>query len=127
MFQFIEDLFPGEADWVQWIENVMMDDPEEHKRPEGKIFDFPDQAIPAMRPMLILAHLRKVVLQDMAELITIKADPRCRYENHEIYREAPVFTSPDFREFCLALSNSMQTAKSPLTDSLAANAPAIDE
>ncbi|KAI8606668.1 hypothetical protein EDD21DRAFT_429979 [Dissophora ornata] len=63
VFPFIEALFPGNVDWAKWMENIMLDRPEDSNRLGNEAVTYPDEYIPAMRIMLILAHLRKSSLQ----------------------------------------------------------------
>ena len=76
--------------------------------------------------MITLAHLRKVVLQDAAALMLI-VEGQCMYSQHHIFTKISAFSTPEFHEFILQLQQSMSVAKSPLTDSLAANTPTIQQ
>lgn len=125
IFPFIEELFPENLDWAIWIENIMDDNPEEFNRARSSKVDYPLASYPAMRLMIILAHLRKVILQDAVVLLSITDDPMCMYGQHEIFMTLSVFSSTMFKEYSLQLRESMRNAQSPLTDSLTANAPAI--
>lgn len=127
VFPFIEDVFLGVEDWRRWIENIMFDRDNSYGRPQGTKHEYPDRMIPAMRILIIFAHLRKVVLQDMAILITLREDPQCYYDEHRIFVRSPVFKSTLFKDFCKDLKETMDKTVSPLADSLAANAPAISE
>ncbi|KAG0008263.1 hypothetical protein BGZ82_004772, partial [Podila clonocystis] len=73
---------------------------------------------------IILAHLRKVVLQDAAALMELELDPACQYDLHHIFQHR-VFKNPLFIQFRADLALKMRTATSPISDSLALNAPAI--
>ncbi|KAK3827864.1 MAG: hypothetical protein J3Q66DRAFT_382746 [Benniella sp.] len=114
VFPFIEDLFPGNQDWAKWIENIMEDNPEDLHRPQSSRADYPVESIPAMRLMLVLAHLRKVVLQDAVVLLRITDDPLCLYSQHDVFTTLPVFSSIMFKEYSLLLQESIQDARSPL-------------
>jgi hypothetical protein len=124
LFPFIEDLFPGNQDWARWIENVMEDNPEDLNRPQTSRVEYAGEYYPAMRLVLTLAHLRKVILQDAVVLLSITEDSLCMYGQHDIFT-IPAFSSPMFREYSSQLHDSMRNAESPLADSLTANASAI--
>ncbi|KAI8594959.1 hypothetical protein EDD21DRAFT_60368 [Dissophora ornata] len=99
IFPFIEEFFPGNRDWARLIENIMLNNPEDMGRPESQRLTIPPELAPAWRLMRILAHMCKVKM----------------------------FSSPAFYEFMAQLQVSIDAAKSPLTDSLAANTPAIQQ
>lgn len=126
IFPFIEDLFPGNDDWRVWIQNIMLDKPEEESRHTQSQSFFTKDDIPAMRLMFVLAHLRKVILQDAVVLMSLKNDVRCQYSEHHVLK-LPVFRSELFQQFSSQLLHSIQIARSPLSDSLTANAPAIQQ
>jgi len=125
IFPFVENLFPGNQDWVLWIENIMDDNPEEFNRPKVSRAVYLSESYPAMRLMIILAHLRKVILQDAVAMLSITDDSTCVYGQHDMFTKHPAFSSPIFREYSLQLQQSMRDTRSPLTDSLTANAPAL--
>ncbi|KAF9273949.1 hypothetical protein BGZ74_004554, partial [Mortierella antarctica] len=85
---------------------------------------YPKQDSQKIKFFIILAHLRKVILQDAAALMEINSDPQCIYSHHRMFLE-PIFKSPLFNQFRVDLCEKMATSKSPVTDSLLANAPAI--
>lgn len=125
LFPFVEDLFPGNQDWMAWVDNIMDDNPEELNRPQSSRVDYPNEYYPAMRVMIVLVHLRKVILQDAVVLRSIEDDSGwCLYNDHDLFK-LPVFNVPMFREYSRQLRESMGNATSPLTDSLTANAPAL--
>ncbi|KAF9896352.1 hypothetical protein BX616_007632, partial [Lobosporangium transversale] len=127
IFPFIEELFPDNVDWARWMENVMMDRPEDLNRPDNESVPYPAEYIPAMRIMLILAHLRKVILQDAVALMACNGDPLCIYSQHHVFTSNPVFSSQLFQEFSLRLHDAMQKTQSPTNDSLRFNAPVIHQ
>ncbi|KAI8596075.1 hypothetical protein EDD21DRAFT_16941 [Dissophora ornata] len=73
--------------------------------------------------MFLLAYLRKVILQDAATLMDLD-DPDCDYSQHHIFR-APVFKTPHFMEFRNEFREAARNDMSPITEILAANAPAM--
>ncbi|KAF8939869.1 hypothetical protein BGZ58_008497 [Dissophora ornata] len=83
-----------------------------------------EKDIPKLRIFILLTRLRKVVLQDAAVLMALR-NPEFRNSEHHIFREQ-VFGSALFLEFQVQLLQSVETSKSPVSDSLAANAPAIN-
>ncbi|KAF8938861.1 hypothetical protein BGZ58_011311 [Dissophora ornata] len=73
--------------------------------------------------LLLLAHLRKVVLQDVATLVDLH-DPDCDYNQHHIFH-ASVFKGELFYRFRNELGECPTTAASPIVEGLATNTPAI--
>ncbi|KAF9567067.1 hypothetical protein EC968_003501 [Mortierella alpina] len=87
--------------------------------------DEEDYTIAKRRHLILLAHLRKVVLQDAAVLMELgNQDEHCRYHYHHVF-DYDVFKTQLFIDFRAKLHADMLTATSPITDSLAANAPGI--
>ncbi|KAF9367749.1 hypothetical protein BGX21_007093, partial [Mortierella sp. AD011] len=83
--------------------------------------------IPIRRHLILLAHLRKVILQDAATLMTeSENDRQCPYGEHHILQD-PAFKSQLFYDFKEQLLEQMASATSPHSDSLAANAPSIHQ
>jgi hypothetical protein len=82
IFPFIEDYFKGPAykDWMQWTENIMMDNAVTYNRP-----NVPKEAYASsshlLRLFVLLTRLRKVVLQDAAVLMDINTDPSVTIAN----------------------------------------------
>ncbi|KAF8920074.1 hypothetical protein BGZ58_004458, partial [Dissophora ornata] len=66
---------------------------------------------------------KKVILQDAATLMDLD-DPDCDYSQHHIFR-APVFKTPHFMEFRNEFREAARNDMSPITEILAANAPAM--
>ncbi|KAI8604867.1 hypothetical protein EDD21DRAFT_184522 [Dissophora ornata] len=77
------------------------------------------------RHLILLAHLRKVVLQDAAVLMDLgDRDEQCRYLNHHVFQHS-VFKTQLFLDYRARLRREMLSATPPITDSLVANAPGI--
>ncbi|KAF9342639.1 hypothetical protein BGX34_007872, partial [Mortierella sp. NVP85] len=55
----------------------MDDNPAEFNRPQASRVVYFSEFYPAMRLMIILAHLRKVILQDAVVMLSITDDPLC--------------------------------------------------
>jgi hypothetical protein len=91
LFPFVEDLFPGKQDWTAWIDNIMDDNPEELNRPQSTHVEYTGAMYPAMRVMLVLAQLRKVILQDAVALLSITNDKL--YGQHHLITSHPAFSS----------------------------------
>ncbi|KAI7816641.1 hypothetical protein BC939DRAFT_508130 [Gamsiella multidivaricata] len=126
VFPFIKDHFKeleGREDWLQWLENVMMDRNVYHKRQSTKRMAISFSDILKIRMLLLLAHLRKVVLQDAVALMSLPNEPFL-YGDHRILQHS-VFKGSLFLEFKGTLLRSMETARSPMTDSLSVNTPAL--
>ncbi|KAI8596594.1 hypothetical protein EDD21DRAFT_419523 [Dissophora ornata] len=66
---------------------------------------------------------KKVVLQDAVTLMDLD-DPDCDYSQHHIFR-GPVFKIPHFMEFRNEFQEAARNDMSPITETLAANAPAM--
>ncbi|ORY99771.1 hypothetical protein BCR41DRAFT_363714 [Lobosporangium transversale] len=81
--------------------------------------------VPAINILSLLAHLRKVILQDAVVLMDISSENHLsNYSLHGIFRHK-VFQDPQFHSYRLALKDAMANATSPYLDSLNANSPAI--
>ncbi|KAG0348272.1 hypothetical protein BGZ54_004675, partial [Gamsiella multidivaricata] len=93
-------------------------------RPSNTRMKILSQDIPKLRILLLLTHLRKVLLQDAAVLINLRTS-EFRYGEHHIFRDR-LFGSTLFLRFQERLLHSIETTRSPVSDSLAANAPAIN-
>ncbi|GJJ75073.1 hypothetical protein EMPS_07431 [Entomortierella parvispora] len=117
IFPFIEDLFPGVEDWSKWVDNIMLDRDNDYNRPQGSRHNYPDSMIQAMRFFLILAHLRKVIIQDMAVLVSLRDDPACYYDEHYLYRRPKVFQSVQFKKFHQSLENLIANKIATLAES----------
>ena len=124
LWPFIEKMFPGGEDGRMWLENVMMDRDEVEKRPSPGRFKYDSADFYKMRLLILLAHLRKVVLQDAVALMEKNEDPNCIYSHHYIFEDR-VFRDPLFARFKIDMKQCMETASPPITDSLRANAPGI--
>ncbi|KAF9941481.1 hypothetical protein BGZ65_003056, partial [Modicella reniformis] len=106
LFPFIESQFPGDQDWVAWVENIMLDRDVYHGRSIGAKIDRASQGagysikgenqneVIKRRHLILLAHLRKVILQDAVAIMTVE-DPTCNYGDHYIFQQ-PVFKLPAF-------------------------------
>ncbi|KAF9342137.1 hypothetical protein BGX34_008692, partial [Mortierella sp. NVP85] len=68
-------MFPGGGDGRLWLENIMMDRDEFEKRPSPSRFKYKVADFHKMRLLILLAHLRKVVLQDAVVLLEKNEDP----------------------------------------------------
>ncbi|KAF9368193.1 hypothetical protein CPB97_004874, partial [Podila verticillata] len=126
VFPFIEEHFKdhqGYEDWQQWLENIMLDRNVYYKRETTKHMEITFVDVLKVRMLLLLAHLRKVILQDAIALINLPQEPFL-YGDHRILQHS-IFKGPLFLKFKEDLLESMATAISPMSDSLMANAPAI--
>ncbi|KAI1290687.1 hypothetical protein EDD11_009085, partial [Mortierella claussenii] len=103
-----------------------MDRPEHTNRNDERL-SYPEELIPAMRLMLILAHLRKILLQDAVVLMESTGDSQCIYSRHHIFQDNVFNTNQDFINFSQELRAKMLDTKSPFCDSLRANAPLLDQ
>jgi hypothetical protein len=115
----------GYADWIQWTENLMMDKNMYYNRPVETRIAIPREDVKLVRILFLLTHIRKVLLQDGVALME-HPDAPFRYGDHVVFKH-PAFSlgNPLFRKFKDDLCNSMRNARSPMEDSLIANAPAI--
>ncbi|KAG9319267.1 hypothetical protein KVV02_003331 [Mortierella alpina] len=128
LFPFVEDFAErteSPSDWLQWTENLIMDKNMYDNRPVEARIKITGKDVRYVRMLFLLTHLRKVLLQDAVDLMQL-LDAPFRYEDHGVFRH-PVFSleNPPFRKFREDLSNNMRVVKSPMEDSLLANAPAI--
>ncbi|KAG0218295.1 hypothetical protein BGX33_007800 [Mortierella sp. NVP41] len=116
IFPFVEDMFPGNADWIQWIDNIMSGQPESAGRPErDRPINF-NKYIPAIRIGILLVYLRKVILQDAVALLGCKSRRQGSDEECLRFARYPVFKSQLFREFQSSVQSSSATmAKTPKT------------
>jgi hypothetical protein len=112
IFPFLEDLFPGNADWVQWIDNIMMDLDEGTNRAVDwrKGYQELDRT-ELVRLALVLAHLRKVVLQDYVVLTASAPDELNVHSRHHLARQFRSFLSQPFEEFTIRLRSTILTEK----------------
>ncbi|KAG0283196.1 hypothetical protein BGZ96_012427 [Linnemannia gamsii] len=115
IFPFIEDLFPGNADWAQWIDNIMMDQDEGTNRVVDwrKGYQELDRA-ETIRLALVLAHLRKVVLQDYVVLMASDPDELNLSAHHHLARQHRSFLSQPFKEFTVRLQNAILSEQAPI-------------
>ncbi|KAG0284351.1 hypothetical protein BGZ96_011273 [Linnemannia gamsii] len=74
LFPFVEHFFPGKEDWKIWVDNVMAGRPEDTNRPKELQASYPRVNHPAIRLLLLLARLRKIILQDYAVLMAGEDD-----------------------------------------------------
>ena len=138
LFPFIEGQYPEDDDWEAWIENIMLDRDiyygrsinahESSQVNDSNSLEYvenDDDDVPRRRHLILLAHLRKVILQDAVAIMDLD-DPTCKYDDHFIFA-LPIFKSTLFRQFRDQLRQQMDSATSPLVDSLSANAPAIHQ
>lgn len=125
VFPEVNDAYPGE-DWQLWMDNIMQDkDEHDYRGLDTRLAaKYPLDECKKIKFCIILAHLRKVVLQDAVALMELTIEPAFRYDLHHIFGEK-VFRSPLFTRFRADLVEKMKTSSSPLNDSLALNAPAI--
>ncbi|KAG0346433.1 hypothetical protein BG004_001747 [Podila humilis] len=84
-----------------------------------------DYTIAKRRHLILLAHLRKIVLQDAAVLMELgMQDEQCRYHSHHVFNY-PVFKTQLLFDFRANLRADMLKVTSPITDSFVANALGI--
>ncbi|KAI8360067.1 hypothetical protein B0O80DRAFT_483904 [Mortierella sp. GBAus27b] len=124
LWPFIEDRFPGGENGQRWLGNIMKDRPTYHGRPTPSRYKYSSADFNKMQLMMLLAHLRKVVLQDAAVLMRKNDDASYLYSRHHIFEDS-VLKDPLFVQFANDLHRSMETTSPLSTDSLRANAPAI--
>ncbi|KAF9895898.1 hypothetical protein BX616_008589, partial [Lobosporangium transversale] len=125
IFPFIESYFDGHPDWKKRIQNIMEDREICYGRPEHTRLSVSHMDVPAINILSLLAHLRKVILQDAVVLMDISSENHLsNYSLHGIFRHK-VFQDPQFHSYRLALKDAMANATSPYLDSLNANSPAI--
>lgn len=115
LFPFIEDFFPASGDWRIWIENIMMDRPLDTSRPEINRSYYRAKDFPAIRLMRVLARLRRVILQDLAVMMTCEGDDgECQFRTeYGCTVQHPVFSTPAFRTFARELFDAMRADASP--------------
>ena len=138
LFPFIEDAC-SDTFWELMIDNIMRDRDVFHGREElreklrrgeckevKQVYTNTDmqrvlsnEAISRKRHLSLLAHLRKVILQDAAVILFGGGAAA----THPVF-DHPVFKTPAFQEFQQALLESMRNP-SPHTDSLASATPII--
>ncbi|KAG0195340.1 hypothetical protein BGX28_001622, partial [Mortierella sp. GBA30] len=96
-----------------------------HDRPNDTRIAIPSKDIRLVRMLFLLTHLRKVILQDAVALMSL-TDAPLQYGDHRVFKH-PVFATDNalFWKFKMDLCHNMTTARSPMADSLIANAPAI--
>jgi hypothetical protein len=125
IFPVLNNAYPG-TDWETWMENIMMDKDEYDNRQldQRLASQYPQHDSQKIKFFILLAHLRKVILQDAVTLMEINNDPQCHYELYHIFLE-PAFRSSLFVQYRTDLREKMTTSRSPISDSLLANAPAI--
>ncbi|KAG0309064.1 hypothetical protein BGZ97_013168 [Linnemannia gamsii] len=104
IFPFIEKLFPTNEDWKAWIDNIMMNRPEDTYRSRNWRVHYSKENLPAIRLMLVLAHLRKIILQDIVAMKMCARDTL--YKKHRI-ANSPVFSSKSFCRFEHQLQEAM--------------------
>ncbi|KAF9920961.1 hypothetical protein FBU30_009054, partial [Linnemannia zychae] len=100
-----------DKDWLQWTENIMMDRDVTYLRPKVPPHLYDNSSAPRLRFFVLLARLRKVVLQDAVALMDINTDSLCDYSKHHIFR-LPLFDDPQFHQFRIDLRKSMATTVS---------------
>lgn len=115
IFPFIEDLFPGNADWVQWIDNIMMDQDEGANRVVDWRKGYQElDCAETIRLALVLAHLRKVVLQDYVVLTASDPDELNLNARHHLARQHRSFLTQPFKEFTIRLRSAILTKQAPV-------------
>ncbi|KAF9295427.1 hypothetical protein BGZ88_002106 [Linnemannia elongata] len=107
-----QDVYDDNADWKMWVENIMMDRPEDTDRlPEkDKDFEYHKADFPLIRHLLFVAGLRKVVLQDFAAMMACETEEdgeRRTGFDHVFAVKHPVLSSPAFKEFAAQLREAM--------------------
>ncbi|KAG0277011.1 hypothetical protein BGZ95_006677, partial [Linnemannia exigua] len=127
LFPFVEEFFPNKDDWRIWIDNVMMGRPEGTNRPKEQQASYPRVSYPAIRLLLLLAQLRRIILQDYAVLMAGEDEhsgERCFDISHTFAIQHPVFSSSAFRKFASRLRDSTGTGSAQLTRISTASASA---
>ncbi|KAF9911418.1 hypothetical protein EC991_003674 [Linnemannia zychae] len=107
IFPFIEKLYPHSEDWRTWIDNIMMNRAECTGRSRTHQRIYSEDRTAAIRLMLILAHLRKIILQDIVELKLCTMDLLTTGNNTHPIADCPVFRSPEFFRFAHQLQEAM--------------------
>lgn len=124
LFPFIETYFNGDRDWLQWMENIMMDQEVTYGRPSVPPGLYDTSSAPRLRFFVLLARLRKVVLQDAVALMDINTDATCDYSKHHVFR-LPIFDDPLFHQYRVDLRKSIATSVSPHSLKLSTVTPLI--
>ncbi|KAK3844550.1 MAG: hypothetical protein J3R72DRAFT_521935 [Linnemannia gamsii] len=112
LFPFVEDFYDDSKDWKIWVENIMMDRPEDANRLQERERDneYYRADYPIIRLLLFVAGLRKVILQDFAAMLagegSEEGEKRMGYD-HIFAIKHPVLSSPAFREFTTHLREAM--------------------
>ncbi|KAG0373736.1 hypothetical protein BGX24_011313 [Mortierella sp. AD032] len=112
LFPFVEDFYDDSKDWKMWVENIMMDRPEDANRLQERERDneYYRADYPIIRLLLFVAGLRKVILQDFAAMLagegSEEGEKRMGYD-HIFAIKHPVLSSPAFREFTTHLREAM--------------------
>ncbi|KAG0289680.1 hypothetical protein BGZ96_006805 [Linnemannia gamsii] len=89
IFPFIEKLFPISDDWRIWIDNVMMNIAEDTDRSRNWRASCSKKYLSAIRLMLTLAHLRKIILQDVVALKMCARDTLGTHDNNHWIANSP--------------------------------------
>ncbi|KAF8944628.1 hypothetical protein BGZ47_003998 [Haplosporangium gracile] len=110
IFPFIENLLPGNTDWAQWIENIMMDRDEGTDRAVDWRKGYQElDCAETIRLALVLAHLRKVVLQDYAILTAGDPSELSLSARHHLTKQNSILLSLQFKKFATRLRNASHT------------------
>ena len=127
IFPFLEQCYGGHPDWLALLENIMEDRDEFFNRvtPEDRMPTPTDiNGTLRLKFLRLLAHLRKIFLEDAVALMDTKPDDHLHYGLHEIFDHA-VFKDDLFREYRVNLVEAMARAVPPQSNLLSHNAPAI--
>ena len=78
-FPALNNAYPGK-DWETWMENIMTDKDEyDSRRLDQRLASkYPQQDSQKIKIFILLAHLRKIILQDAAALMETNSDPQCQ-------------------------------------------------
>ncbi|KAG0270893.1 hypothetical protein BGZ95_001384 [Linnemannia exigua] len=112
LFPFVEDFYDDSKDWKMWVENIMMDRPEDANRLRERERDneYYRADYPTIRLLLFVAGLRKVILQDFAAMLAgeggEEGEKRMGYD-HIFAIKHPALSSLAFREFATHLREAM--------------------
>ncbi|KAK3844526.1 MAG: hypothetical protein J3R72DRAFT_71686 [Linnemannia gamsii] len=109
IFPFIEKLFPDNDDWKIWIDNIMMNRPEYTGRPRNQNNHYPKDVSPVIRFMIVLAHQRKIILQDIVALKLCTKDFLVVGNTTHRIADSPVFSSQAFLRFTHQLQEAIQS------------------
>ncbi|KAG0211984.1 hypothetical protein BGX33_003943 [Mortierella sp. NVP41] len=114
LFPFIEEMFPDNDDWRIWIENIMMDRFEGTTRPSSQQASYKRASYSGIRFMVLLARLRKVILQDFAVMLTSEGGDgeggggaHRAGHGHVFATRFPVLSSTAFQDFASQLRDAM--------------------